>query len=180
MANKKRRFSKRAYLDYFSKDASGGFTYTGGYYALQGGGYKALSVRLAVFAAVAAVCTVVCGCLPGIIDVFYVILPYVAEVGFTGSVVYAVLRFLTNAKPLREYVYSATVAAFPWRALLAAAFAGAGVIAGTVFFILNGVGNVWLTAAFYVCKAASVVCMLLVRRAAKSSVWTLSKTDAAR
>ena len=174
---KRDRFKKRAYLSHFTRTASGEYAYTGGYYALNGD-YKAYGTRVAVFTAVTAVCTLLAGVLelPGMLNSFYVIIPYILEVAFAGSTVWGAVRYFMNAKPLREYIYSATSGAFHWRTLLTAIFAGAGMIGETVFLILSGEKNTALAAAgFYLLKAAVIVCMLLMRSCAKKAEWTLTK-----
>ena len=175
MANRD-RFKKRAYLSHFTRTASGGYAYTGGYYALNGD-EKAYGLRLGVCAGISAVCAVMGGVLrlPGMLNCFYVIVPYILEVAFVGSVVWGAVRYYSNAKPLREYIYTATAGAFHWRALLAAIFAGAGMIAETVFLILSGEkGQALAAAGFYLLKAAVAGSMLLLRFFAKKAEWTLS------
>ena len=171
MANRE-RFKKRAYLRYFARNASGEYAYTGGYYSLEESAYRPYAVRLAVYTALTALCAVLGGVLelPGMQNCFHVIIPYIFEVGFAGSVVWGAVRYFSNAKPLREYIYTATAGAFHWRALLTAVFAGAGAIAGTVFLILSGE---WRNSAivFYLLKAAVIVCMLLLRRYARNAEW---------
>ena len=177
MANRE-RFKKRAYLSYFSRSASGEYAYTGGLYSLKNGEYKHYGTRVAVFTAIAAVGAVLGGVLdlPGMKNCFYVIIPYILEVAFVGSVVWGAVKYYANAKPLREYIYTATAGAFHWRALLAAIFAGAGMIAETVFLILSGEKNTALAAAgHYLLKAVVIVSMLLLRTHAKKAEWTLTK-----
>ena len=182
MANRD-RFKKRSYLRFFAPNAGGEYTYTGGYYALKGGVYGAYAVRLVVFTAIASVCAVLSGVLdlPGMKNSFYLIIPFISEVGFTGSVVWGAVKYFANAKPLREYVYTATAGAFHRRALLSAVFAGVGVVSETVFLILSGEkGQAFAAAGFYLLKAAVIISMLLLRHFVRGAEWTLSAAQTKR
>ena len=112
---------------------------------------------------------------------FYLIIPFILEVGFTGSVVWGAVKYFANAKPLREYVYTATAGAFHRRALLSAVFAGVGVVSETVFLILSGEkGQAFAAAGFYLLKAAVIISMLLLRHFVRGAEWTLSAAQTKR
>lgn len=174
----KRNFSKRGYLSYFVKNAAGEYIYTGKLYSLEGKKYGEFTAYLSVFSVFALISSIVSGVIPvpGMLNSFYVIIPYILEISLTLSVVWAAARFIANKKPLREYVYDATVKALPVRALFAAIFSLAGIISETVFIILNGTGEkTLLCVCLYLLKAAVAVSMFLLRRYVNKTVWI--KTD---
>ena len=145
MAGEKKRQGRRAHLNDFYRDVAGNYVYTGTCYVCRAadGERAALLRRLWLLTAVMAAAVVAGGCIsaPGMSRCFYVLLPYAAEMGLTGSVVWAMTRWQAREYPMREYVYKATVRALPGRCLAEAVLAGAGIIAETVYLILSGSGG---------------------------------------
>ena len=114
------------------------------------------------------------GCIPapGMGGSFYLLLPYMAEVGLTGSIVWAMTRWQAREYPMRAYVYKATVKALPGRCMAEAALAGAGAAAEVVYLLLSGAGGHGLMAALYLLlKAVSVAAALSARRLVLESRW---------
>lgn len=111
MAEEKKRRGRRAHLNDFYRDVSGSYIYTGTCYVCTAAPQErtALLRRLWLLAAVMAVSVVTGGCIPapGMGGSFYLLLPYVAEVGLTGSVVWAMTRWQAREYPMRAYVYKA-------------------------------------------------------------------------
>ena len=176
MAEEKKRRGRRDHLNDFYRDVSGNYVYTGVCYEHTGGvrANTALLRRLWLMAAVMAAAVVTGGCIsaPGVGRCFYVLLPYAAEVGLTGSVVWAMTRWQAREYPMREYVYRATVRALPGRCLAEAVLAGAGIIAETMYLILSGSGGRGAMAAVYLLlKAVSLAAALFARHLVRRSVW---------
>ncbi|MCH5197770.1 MAG: hypothetical protein J1E34_02580 [Oscillospiraceae bacterium] len=173
----KRSFLKKGYLSYFVKNAAGEYIYTGSHYSLENNNYGGFAARVCVFCAVGLISAVLSGIIPapGMLNCFYVIIPFILEISLTFSVVWAAVRFLSNKKPLREYIYDATIKALPVRSLFAAIFSLVGIISETVFIILNGFGEktLWCICLYFL-KAASAASMLLIRRFVQKSVWIKS------
>ena len=171
MAGEKKRQGRRAHLNDFYRDVAGNYVYTGTCYVCRAadGERAALLRRLWLLTAVLAG-----GCIsaPGMSRCFYVLLPYAAEVGLTGSVVWAMTRWQAREYPMREYVYRATVQALPGRCLAEAVLAGAGIIAETMYLILSGSGGRGAMAAVYLLlKAVSLAAALFARYLVRRSVW---------
>ena len=160
MAESKKRRGRRDHLNDFYRDVSGNYVYTGTCYVCRAadGERAALLRRLWLLTAVMAAAVVAGGCIsaPGMSRCFYVLLPYAAEMGLTGSVVWAMTRWQAREYPMREYVYKATVRALPGRCLAEAVLAGAGIIAETVYLLL---------------KAVSLAAALFARYLVRQSVW---------
>ena len=142
MAEEKKRRGRRDHLNDFYRDVSGNYVYTGVCYGHTGGvrANTALLRRLRLMAAVRAAAVLAGGCIsaPGVGRCFYVLLPYAAQIGVTGSIVWAVARWQVREYPLREYIYCATVQALPGRCLAQAVLAGVGLAAETLYLLLSG------------------------------------------
>lgn len=117
MAEEKKRRGRRDHLNDFYRDVSGNYVYTGTCYVCRAAEKErtALLRRVWLLTAVMAAAVVAGGFIsaPGMDRCFYVLLPYAAEVGLTGSVVWATVRWQAREYPMREYVYRATVQALP-------------------------------------------------------------------
>ena len=164
MAEEKKRRGRRDHLNDFYRDVSGNYVYTGVCYGHTGGvrANTALLRRLRLMAAVMAAAVLAGGCIsaPGVGRCFYVLLPYAAQIGVTGSIVWAVARWQVREYPLREYIYRATVQALPGRCLAQAVLAGVGLAAETLYLLL---------------QACVLVLALLTRRAVAASDWQMEK-----
>ena len=110
--NKKKK-GRRAYLDDFQTTVSGEMIYCGAYYGFQGGdrARRRFLLKLAAASAVAAVFSVLSGCVPapGTLNCFYVLLPLLGSILSAVSVLWAAIRLIGGGETLREYVYTATV-----------------------------------------------------------------------
>ena len=164
MAGEKKRQGRRAHLNDFYRDVAGNYVYTGTCYVCRAadGERAALLRRLWLLTAVMAAAVVAGGCIsaPGMSRCFYVLLPYAAEVGLTGSVVWAMTRWQAREYPMRG------------RCLAEAVLAGAGIIAETVYLILSGSGGRGAMAAVYLLlKAVSLAAALFARYLVRQSVW---------
>ena len=176
MAEEKKRRGRRAHLNDFYRDVSGNYIYTGTCYVCTAAPQErtARLRRLWLLAAVMVVSVVTGGCIPapGMGGSFYLLLPYMAEVGLTGSIVWAMTRWQAREYPMRAYVYKATVKALPGRCMAEAVLAGAGAAAEVVYLLLSGAGGHGLVAALYLLlKAVSVAAALSARRLVLQSRW---------
>lgn len=175
MAEGKKRRGRRAHLNDFYRDVSGNYVYTGACYVCTAPQERStLLRRLWLLTAVLAAAVVTGGCIaaPGVGRCAYVLLPYAAEVGLTGSVVWAMTRWQAREYPMREYVYKATVLALPGRCLAEAVLAAAGFAGEIVYLLVSGSGGRGLWAAVYLLlKAVSLGAALRMRRLALSSRW---------
>ena len=180
MAEEKKRRGRRDHLNDFYRDVSGNYVYTGVCYEHTGGvcANTALLRRLRLMAAVMAAAVLAGGCIsaPGVGRCFYVLLPYAAQIGVTGSIVWAVARWQVREYPLREYIYRATVQALPGRCLAQAVLAGVGLAAETLYLLLSGSDGRGAAAAIYLLLQACVLVLaLLTRRAVLASDWQMEK-----
>lgn len=175
MANGKKRRGRRDHLNDFYRDVSGNYVYTGICYVCTAPQERGtLLRRLWLLTAVLAAAVVTGGCItaPGVGRCFYVLLPYAAEVGLTGSVVWAMTRWQAREYPMREYVYRATVRALPGRCLAEAILAAAGFAGECVYLLVSGSGGRGLYAVIYLLlKVVSLGAALFARHLVLSSRW---------
>ncbi len=140
MAEKKK--GKRAYLNDFHVNLKGEYSYEGKHLVFKGteAESKAAAQSLMLLTALLALTTLAGGFLngAGITNSFYVILPYVIEVGGSGSALWTALSLGSKPYKLRQYVYDRTVLKLPGRAMIALVGAASGLIGNLLFVILNG------------------------------------------
>ena len=162
---------RRAYLEYFHKNAAGEYVYSGGYYTFEGGETarkQAITVLWSILG-VAAGLTLLGSFLPvpGLTHVWYVLVPYVAAVICVLSSLWSLGEITAGGEPLREYVYDRAVKRFRLRTLLAAVFSGLACL-GEGIYLLSGHGFTVAAGVFLGWEAASAaagaVCFLLFSR----------------
>lgn len=106
---KKKKNSRRAYLDDFKLQDNGEYAYKGNIYIYKGDWQKCRK-QLWTLCAVLSALVIAAGIIPsgGMMNTFYVILPYVGE--FTALVLflYAVLKLTARDERIREYIYDRT------------------------------------------------------------------------
>lgn len=176
MAEKKKRRRPRSYLDDFKKDASGNYVYRGDVYKYSGGekSFRRLGWELIAVSAVIAAAVIGAGFsdTPAMLNCFYVIIPYIAEVAFAALSVWAVIRIVYGGEELRSYVYKHSVRAIPWRTTALIIAAGAGAAAITVFGITEPENAQWARMAWiYGAKAAVIAGAALLKAIAANVSW---------
>lgn len=140
MAGEKKRRGRWAYLDDYKALANGEIVYTGKMYSWSGDTpWKKALAFLWLCGGVPGVCVTVCGLLPvsGMMNTFYVLLPWLLSFIGAGSVIWALCRLTYHGEHLREHVFKATVAALPVRAVFTAICAAVTVAGQTVKLILD-------------------------------------------
>ena len=118
MAGEKKRRGRWAYLDDYKALANGEIIYTGKIYSYSGSTpWKKSLAPLWLCAGVSGVCVAVCAMLPasGMMNTFYVILPWLLSFIGASSVVWALCRIAHHGEHLKEHIFKATVAALPIR-----------------------------------------------------------------
>lgn len=136
----KKRRGRRAYLDDYKALANGEIVYTGKVYSWSGSTpwNRELSF-LWLCAGLPGVCVAVCGVLPvsGMMNTFYVILPWLLSFIGAGSVIWAMCRITHHGKHLKAHVFHATVEALPVRAVFTAICAAAAMAGQIAKLILD-------------------------------------------
>lgn len=164
MARERRPRRREREAAYFAPSATGEYVYTGPICSQAPGRWtwrQAMARRWVMGLAMAAL-AVLDGCIPvpGTANVFYVLLPYAAELVTVLMLLWAVARMAAGGERLREYVYEATVLKLPVRTALAAAFAGLTAVGEGIYLILHGRGGG--SGAYTVIFLLSQVCVLVI------------------
>lgn len=110
MAEKKK--NKRSYLNDFRVNLAGDYVYEGALYRYTGPQPREKAMRALVLrAALMAAAVIAAGCVkaPGMLNCFYVILPYIGEVAAAAFAAWQTGRLLAGGEPMRGYVYEASV-----------------------------------------------------------------------
>ena len=176
MEKPRKRRGRRAHLNDFHQNLTGEFVYTGALCACTTPPARQAVCRrrLWTLTALLLAAAVLGGCIPapGMQNHFYVILPYLGELAFSVSVLWALVRLGRDWTAVREYVYERTVPTLPHRAAGAAAFALIGAAAECVHLVLSGSGGQTLSAAVYLLlKLVSTLCALFIRREIRLTNW---------
>lgn len=152
MAERKRK-SKRDYLNNFHVDLNGQYAYAGKVVSFDGSTQEYTAKTRYMAAASAALMAVVIagGCLSGagITNCFYVILPYIVEVGGAGGLLYAAVKLVRANQPIREYVFKASFEKIHGRSRVTMAAAACGLAGNILFVALNGFEGRVLSTVFY-------------------------------
>lgn len=106
---KKPKKNRRAYLNDFQLQDDGGYVYKGTIYSYQGDWSEAQK-NMRVLCAMLAVLAVIAGLIPssGMMNTFYVILPYAAELTLSALLIYEALKLTMQDGNIREYIYKKT------------------------------------------------------------------------
>ena len=153
MADGKKRRGYRAYLDDYQALADGQIVYTGKVYSYAGPTpWKRELSALWLRAGVCLVCAGLCGALPvsGMVNTFYVILPWLLAFIGAGATVWALCRMTHHGERMEEHVLKATVGALPVRAAFTVVCAAAAVLGQAMCLILGGTGPaLWADVCFF-------------------------------
>ena len=169
MADEKKRRGRRAYLDDYKALANGEIVYTGTVYSYAGSvPWKKELTALWLCAGLSGACVTACGVLPvsGMMNTFYVILPWLLTFIGAGSLIWALCRMTHHGERPREHVFKATVGALPVRAAFTALCAAAAVLGHAVCLALNGPGGaLWADICFFplMAMAAAAAALIFLR-----------------
>jgi hypothetical protein len=173
MSDKKKNKGRRAYLNDFVKSA-GGYVYTGKIYKYKGSDFR--KYRLTIVGLSLAICalTLLCGFIPlaGMDNCFYVIIPYVLEIAFRGSAVWALCRLIYHGSELREYVYSSTVKSIPTRLIVFSAATLLSIFAAIIYMCINSVFNL-ISVIALIAKMISILSALILRKVILTNDWLI-------
>ena len=175
MANQKKPYRWRAYLDDFQMDATGKYVYTGKRYAFDGNAReRALYLtKTVVFCLLVLLSTVVPECLPPTENgrTPFTLIPWALQLIASLVVSWAILRIFAHASELRAYVYRRTVASLPAKSIVLAALSGVTLIAETVFYFIKRLVPDPFTLARLFCPVLSLAAALLLFFVLRRGKW---------
>lgn len=176
MEKKRRKRGENSYLNDFHPNLAGEYIYDGTLYACAADAdvQRSLKRRLWACAALLPAAAVASGSIPapGMLNCFYVILPFLFELIAAVTVAWAVVKLGRDWDAVREYVYERSVTVLPGRAAAAAVCAAAGFLCEIIYLAVSGHDGQPLYAALYLLlKVLSLVCALTIRKLVKRSDW---------
>ena len=128
----------RAYLNDYKLDENNKYVYTGKYYHYQGDVTK--QKRNFVFITFCITFAVIMsGCInsSGMNNSFYVIIPYIAEVGCVFTLCWNVIRLAAEGNSVKEYVYTSVTKHIPNAIKTLMFFTLAGLVATMVYLVIH-------------------------------------------
>lgn len=166
------------YLNDYKKNESGKYEYTGAVYGFGGsdGERKKAYAVLYIILAVLAGATIGSGFVDGagMINTFYVILPYIAEAACLFFLCWYQFKLLTKGDKVKEYVYKTTQPRIPYVDAIYAFFAIAGAICSLVFVITNGFNGGMFKCLLYIAlKIISAAAALIHRSCFQRLEWII-------
>lgn len=168
------RKDRKSALEHFQVNAAGEYIYTGRYYSYRDQALprRTLFFRLWVLGSLMTAAILACGCLPapGMIDTFYVLLPFSVEIILAGCSLWALGQMSFGGDPMREYVYRDSVLKLPGRLLATAILAGVTICMELLFMLLH---HTFWPMSFLVLALQGVAGILAVlgRRLAGKNRW---------
>lgn len=174
MSDNKKRKSRKQYLNDFVMTPNG-YVYAGKNFTYLGENYKSFKLKLLIADFLLIILILFCGFIPssGMDNSFYVIIPYVVEIAFGGSICWASFRIMFHGNVLREYIYQSTVQSLPLRCILYICAAIVSAMATLISLVLSDATIKIIVSSIIViaCKIVAVVVALLLRRVVKNSHW---------
>lgn len=171
--NKKKRRSRREHLNDFKVGAGGEYVYTGAIYRFTAEKRKPYLRKLIFGTLICFLASLTQGVLPpaaGMNGCFYVLIPWILELSFSVSVLWAVIRAVYAGNDIKKYLYEATFDTLPFRTTSAAVGAALGIATVTLYLILNGFeGKLLLSLLLLVLKLVTILSALFVKRLSKSA-----------
>ncbi len=132
--------------------------------------------RMLILSAVTLAPAAAAGCLrvPGMINTWWVIIPYAAYLLTAAAMLWGSIRLLVNEKPLKDSIYHHTAEVLPPRSGAHVIFSGILLAVYTVNFLINGLGNfsTWESILFPACVICSAIAAHFAYRTAKNMRWT--------
>lgn len=170
MAGQKKR-DKRSYLRDFEKNTSGSYVYTGVTWHADPALRRRMLTKLWALQAV----MVISVCLPGflttagLLNTFYVIIPYV--LWFISDIVLTcTLGSITfGGNPLRDYIYQRSVGQYTPRTMFPLTGAALTALGMIIFLIKGGKGEG--TALCLVCSGLQIVASVIANRSRVKDIW---------
>ena len=169
MSKDKQRRNRRSYLDQFTPNEDGSYTYKGVCYRRD-----ASYTPVILWSAVAFLAAVASGLFPyePMMNTIYVILPFLGEVTVGGFLLWGAIRVAYHGQVLREYVYEKTAARVNALSITMVVFSLLGAIWNLVYLILCSFQvDTLFTVLFFLCKIFATAAVLMARRGAGEIQW---------
>ena len=171
----------RSYLDDYQINEQGEYEFRGAYYRWElPEKRKEVQRTLWLCLTGAAVLMVAAGCIPapGVNNMFYLLLPYAAGLGFCVWGAMALGRMCTEADPMREHKFKTSTGRLPMIFVLAALMDIICVIAEAVHLLLHpGEGSLPCGILFILLEAAAAFLLIASRRKLGGLNWIREEAE---
>lgn len=176
--NAKKAKGRRAYLNDFKLDEKGEYQYEGLLYQWAGEeeAYRHTLLALWGLGVLQMISVLAAGFVeaPGVLKGFYVIFPYIVSLVASVSVLWGIWRLTEGKKPLRAYIYKASVAALPVRTLIVMIAGGISVLGEIYYEVSHGTqGQLTLILLFLLLEIIPVICAALILKKVQNMPWEL-------
>ena len=164
---------KQLKLQDIRKDESGTYTYQGEMYKFRGD-FGAHIKKGWIFTCIIALAAVGGGLLPatGMMDTWYVIIPYAATVGAAGFIVYRMVHWTSGKGELRSYNYERTARNFGVNIYILLVTSVITLVSETVHLFINGLGEYGKGAIILlICMTIAFLGGLALLKHIKSAEW---------
>ncbi|MBR1757896.1 MAG: hypothetical protein IJ744_04105 [Lachnospiraceae bacterium] len=173
---KKKRRSRRAYLNDFHLNEKGEYVYEGKMIGLVGdeSTYRQYLTVITVMSFLILGFTVAAECLPAVtLSKFgLTVIPWLGQLITASLVIYAAWKILWGKNPMREYIYKASAEKLPTRLLLTAAFSFFTAAEETIYILVNGcAGEVLFTVLRPVFSLVCGILAVLLYQFVKKTEW---------
>ena len=130
---------RREHLQNFIQDANGEYHYAGDYFVLQGDRARAMSTSL-FFCVLTEILLIVAGLFPagGVMDTWYVVLPYGIAVVLGGAIVYRTAQWTRGHGEITEFIYEKCVKKMPARRRAMMIILGIAFIGEVIWLLIHG------------------------------------------
>lgn len=170
MAGENKR-DRRGYLRDFEKAPDGSYVYKGETWRADDPLRRRLLIKLWTLQAVMLLAAILPGFVTtaGLLNSFYVILPYVFWIISDLYLAYTLGNMTFGGNPLRDYVYKRSVVCYAPCAMASLAGAVLTALGLLVFLVRGGTGEG--VAVCFICCAAQIAASVLVKRCGVSDIW---------
>lgn len=181
MNNKNIKRKQKTYLNKFILDESGQYIYNGDTYRLCDNcrmTINSLKLRLTISVIVTLGFILFAGCLPvdAMMQVPYVVIPYMISVVVLFRYVYAIVMLVTNSYPLREYIYQSTILKFDNIFSILIFFITITLLGFMIFNLLHNINDkIFLSILFILSESLSIAMILYQKKIIKLTSWELDK-----
>lgn len=174
MAEKKKK-NKKSYLRDFEELSDGSYVYTGKTWRADPAVRRLLLIKLWALCAAMLIAVLLPGFVTtaGLLNTFYVIIPYVLWLISDFYLAYTLGNMTFGGNPLRDYVYERSVGRFALHVMAPFVCAAATAAALAVFLLRGGKGEG--AGLCLLCCAVQLAASYLARRSHISEIWTEEK-----
>lgn len=158
----KKTSNKKAYLRDFKINDAGEYEYKGSVYVLDETNItlKQVKTKVGIYACIVIACYVLCGFLKadGLINAFYVTLPFVFGFFVDCVLSYKIFTFIFGRYPVRSYEYKKTIDKYDGYLIAVVILAIATILGEAFYLVRNGIHlSLSQTIIFIVCDIVIII-----------------------